>query len=250
LRPSNIDGASGAKEEVERIITQIRGVWPKTRIIIRADSGFCREDIMVWCEDNNVDYILGLARNARLVKEISEELKEAKVLAAGGSAKIFKEFKYKTVKSWRQERRVVGKAEWLTDKENPRFIVTSLLKEYGDGEYLYKKVYCARGDMENRIKECQLDLFSDRTSTASIASNQLRLWFASMAYVLISALRRIALTKTQFATATCGTIRLKLLKIGALVSISVRRIKISISSSYPWRDEWAEAHARLSTVLV
>ncbi|MBF0560867.1 MAG: transposase, partial [Alphaproteobacteria bacterium] len=197
-----------------------------------------------------VDFLFGLARNTRLVAEIAAELTQAAEEAkeTGKPARRFKDFRWTTRKSWSRQRRVIGKAEWTQGEANPRFVVTSLKADDGDAKTLYETVYCARGEMENRIKECQLDLFADRTSTAAIRANQLRLWFASMAYVLLAALRRIALVKTQFARATCGSIRLKLLKIGALVVTSVRRIKVAMASGYPWRSEWAEAYARLSAV--
>ena len=202
---------------------------------------------MAWCEANRVDFVFGLARNARLEEMVQPELIAASLdaIRSGRPARRFKDFRYATLDSWSRERRVVGKAEVTGDKANPRFIVTSLTPAEVDGRRLYEKVYCARGEMENRIKECQLDLFADRTSAATMRANQLRLWFASMAYVLLCALRRIGLRHTQFADATCGTIRLRLLKLGALVRISVRRIKVSIASAYPWRDEFALAHLRL-----
>jgi hypothetical protein len=247
LRPSNIDGAAGAREEVERLVAQIRASWPRTRILLRADSGFCREELMAWCEANRVDYLFGLARNDRLVSRIAKELAQASAESreTGKAARRFKEFRYSTLKSWSRQRRVVAKAEVTQGDTNPRFVVTSLSRTEAEAQHLYEKVYCARGDMENRIKECQADLFADRTSTATLRANQLRLWFASMAYVLLCALRRIGLRFTQFANATCGTIRLRLLKIGALVTTSVRRIKIAMASAYPWRDEWELAHAFL-----
>ncbi len=248
LRRANIDGAAGAVEEVERIIGQIRQSWPRTRILLRADSGFCREALMAWCEANRVDYVLGLARNPRLAGEIQAEMAEAEIQAnaTGKPARRFKDFMWTTLDSWGRRRRVIAKAEWTHGGANPRFIVTSLKRPQGLAQFLYEKVYCARGEMENRIKECQADLFADRTSTATFRANQLRLWFASMAYVLLCALRRIGLQHTQFAQATCATIRLKLLKIGALVTLSVRRIKIAMASAYPWQPEWALAHARLA----
>lgn len=248
LRPANIDASAGAEEEVTRIIGVIRRRWPGVRIILRADSGFAREPLMAWCEDNEVDYLFGLARNARLVAKIAAELGEAARLSAesGAPARLFKDFRYATRKSWSRRRRVVAKAEQLTKGANPRFVVTSLSPEEYDERPLYEQLYCARGEMENRIKECQLDLFSDRTSAASLRANQLRLWFASMAYVLLCALRRIGLAHTSFAAATCGTIRLKLLKIGAQVRISVRRVKIAMASGHPWQHQWALAHARLT----
>ena len=250
LRPSNIDGSAGAVEEVARIVAQIRGRWPRVRILLRGDSGFAREALMAWCEANRVDYLFGLARNERLVAAIIRELNVATVESqrTGQPARRFKDFRYATLDSWSRERRVVGKAEVTQGEANPRFIVTSLKRTEVAAKYLYEKIYCARGEMENRIKECQLDLFSDRTSAATMRANQLRLWFASMAYVLLCALRRIGLSDTQFADATCGTIRLKLLKLGALVRISVRRIKVAIASACPRQDVFAQAHARLRQV--
>lgn len=249
LRRSNIDGAAGAREEVERIIAQIRRSWPKTRILLRADSGFCREALMAWCEANKVDYLFGLARTTRLVAEIEPELAEAtkESRQTGKAARRFKDFLWRTLDSWSRRRRVVGKAEVTRGDTNPRFVVTSLGRAEAEARHLYEKIYCARGEMENRIKECQADLFADRTSSATMRANQLRLWFASMAYVLLCALRRIGLRFTQFANATCGTIRLKLLKIGARVMLSVRRVKIAMASAYPWRDEWELAHHYLRT---
>jgi Transposase DDE domain group 1 len=218
LRRSNIDGAAGAVEEVARIIAQIRRRWPFVHIVLRADSGFAREALMAWCEANRVDYVFGLARNARLVAEIATELAAAQAAAkaSGQPARSFKDFLWTTLDSWSRRRRVVAKAEWTKDEANPRFIVTTLARSQAGARQLYEDIYCARGEMENRIKECQLDLYADRTSAATMRANQLRLWFASMAYILLSALRRIGLAGTRFADATCATIRLKLLKIGAL----------------------------------
>jgi hypothetical protein len=249
LRRSNIDAAAGAREEVERIVAQIRQRWPRVRILLRADSGFCREELMAWCEANKVDYLFGLARNARLVTEIERELAEAtdESCRTGRPARRFKDFRWSTLDSWSRRRRVVAKAEVTQGDTNPRFVVTSLRPAEAEARHLYEKIYCARGDMENRIKECQADLFADRTSAATMRANQLRLWFAAMAYVLLCALRRIGLRFTQFANASCGTIRLRLLKIGALVTTSVRRVRIAMASAYPWRDEWELAHAYLST---
>jgi len=248
LRPSNIDASAGAVGEVARLVAQIRAAWPKVRILLRADSGFAREALMAWCEVNAVDYLFGLARNDRLVAEIVDELAQAAAesRASGKPARRFRDFRWITLDSWSCRRRVVAKAEHTPGKDNPRFVVTSLTRAEAGARHLYEKIYCARGEMENRIKECQADLFADRTSTATMRANQLRLWFASMAYVLICALRRIGLNHTQFAQATCGTIRLKLLKIGALVKLSVRRIKVAIASAYPWQTEWGLAHALLT----
>ena len=220
LRPANIDASAGAKEEVALIVAQIRKSWPDVDIWLRADSGFCREELMAWCEDNGVHFVFGLARNARLEASIADELAEAEAKAkeSGKPERLFKELRYQTHKSWSRERRVVAKAEHLPKGNNPRFIVTSLPREAVEAQELYEKIYCARGEMENRIKECQLDLFADRTSAASLRANQLRLWFASLAYVLMTALRRMALQGTELAQVTVGTIRLKLLKLGALVT--------------------------------
>ena len=251
LRRSNIDGAAGAVEEVARIVAQIRRRWPRTRILLRGDSGFTREPLMAWCEANRVDYVFGLARNDRLEQAIIPELIIATIesIRTAKTARCFKDFSYATLSTWSRERRVIGKAEVTGGEANPRFVVTSLKRSEASARHLYEKIYCARGDMENRIKECQLDLFADRTSTATMQANQLRLWFASMAYVLLCALRRIGLAHTQFAEATCGTIRLKLLKIGALVRVSVRRIKIAMASAYPWQDAFGLAHARLRNAI-
>lgn len=248
LRRSNIDAAAGAVEEIARIVRQIRRRWPRVRILLRADSGFCRDALMSWCEANRVDYVFGLARNPRLVAEIGTELAaaEAESTTTGRPARRFRDFTWRTLDSWECDRRVIGKAEWTQGEANPRFIVTSLKPAEVSGQYLYEAIYCARGEMENRIKECQLDLFADRTSAATMRANQLRLWFASMAYVLICALRRIGLAHTQFAQATCGTIRLKLLKIGAQVTRSVRRVRLAMASAHPWQYEFGLAHALLT----
>jgi hypothetical protein len=250
LRRSNIDGSAGAVEEIARIVAQIRRRWPKTRILLRGDSGFAREALMAWCEANRVDFLFGLARNERLEQAIRTELMLASLdsIRTGRAARHFKDFTWSTLDSWSRNRRVVGKAEVTGGDANPRFVVTSLKPAEVSARYLYEVIYCARGEMENRIKECQLDLFADRTSAATMRANQLRLWFASMAYVLLCALRRIGLAHTQFADATCGTIRLKLLKLGALVRISVRRIKLAMASACPWQDEFALAHARLRNI--
>ena len=248
LRRANIDAAAGSVEEVARLVGQIRQSWPKVRVLLRADSGFARESLMAWCEANTVDFLFGLAQTTRLVKEIAAELGQAEEESrrTGKPARRFKDFMWSTRESWSRRRRVVAKAEWTQGEANPRFVVTSLAPEENEARYLYETVYCARGEMENRIKECQMDLFADRTSTATMRANQLRLWFASMAYVLLSALRRIALQHTRFAKATCGTIRLKLLKIAALVRVSVRRIKLAMTSACPYQQEFAAAHALLA----
>ena len=247
LRRSNIDASAGTVEELIRIIGRIRARWPRVRILLRGDSGFCREALMVWAEANGVEYVFGLARNERLSAEIEAEMKQAQAQAeeSGRSARRFRDFRWTTLKSWSRTRRVIGKAEWTQGEANPRFIVTSLPRRTIDARRLYEDIYCARGEMENRIKECQMDLFADRTSAATMAANQLRLWFASFAYVLLCGLRRIGLVHTQFANATCGTIRLRLLKIGALMRVSVRRVVFAMASACPWQHEFALAHALL-----
>jgi hypothetical protein len=243
LRRANIDAAAGAVAEVARLVSQIRRHWPAVRVILRADSGFAREELMGWCEQNAVDYVFGLARNPRLQRALGRALHEARQQAARSAraARVFRDFRYRTRKSWSRRRRVIGKAEHLGDKSNPRYIVTSLPREQWEARRLYEQFYCARGEMENRIKEAQLELFADRTSTHTFRANQLRLWLASFAYVLIEALRRLGLKNTQFAVATAGSIRLRLLKIGALVSVSVRRVKLAMSSAHPHQKEFIAA---------
>jgi hypothetical protein len=243
LRCSNIDGAAGAREELERVVAQIRARWPATRIVLRADSGFCREELMGWRERHDVDYLFGLARNARLVRAIGAELQTAAAesTATGRPARHFKELVYRTRQSWSRSRRVVGKAEHTGDKSNPRFVVTSLSSRDWPARELYEDFYCARGECENRIKEAQLDLFADRLSTATFRANQLRLWLASAAYVLMHALRRIGLAATALAHACANTIRLRLLKIGAVVTVSVRRVKLAMSEACPNQREFITA---------
>ena len=238
LRKADQDGAAGTREELERIIERIRLNWPDVRIIVRGDSGFCREDLMGWCEAHGVEYVVGLAKNSRLKAAIAAEMVEAKVQyeATGQTARVFKDFRYRTRTSWSRERRVIGKAEYLAKGENPRFVVTSLPANALDARAVYEQLYCARGDMENRIKEQQLALFADRTSTHAMRSNQLRLYFSSFAYVLMQTLRRLGLKGTSMAKAQCDTIRLKLFKIGASIRLSVRRVWIAFSESYPYSE--------------
>jgi hypothetical protein len=243
LRPSDIDASAGAVEELERIVGQIRARWPEVEIWIRADSGFAREAIMAWCEANGVEYVLGLARNARLVRVIGAELEQTRQECerTGRSARCFKDFRYRTRKSWSRERRVVGKAEQLRGKANPRFVVTSLPRDRLSASTLYQKVYCARGDMENRIKEQQLGMFADRTSTATMRANQLRLWIASLAYTLMHELRRVGLAGTALAKAQVGTIRTRLLKLSGVATLSVRHVRIALSSVFPLQRVFARA---------
>lgn len=247
LRTSNRDGADGTVDELTRIIAQIRAEWPDVEIIIRADSGFARDNIMAWCEQNDVQYVLGLAGNSRLRKELETDLAQARADSERTKkpARCFKDFSYRTLDSWSRARRVVGKAEHIIGKDNPRFIVTSLPRKHWAAQHLYEKVYCARGEMENRIKEQQLDLFADRTSTATLRANQVRLWLSSVAYCLVNDLRRVGLQGTELAQATCGTIRTKLLKIGAVVTVSVRRIRVALSSVYPMQRVFARVLANL-----
>jgi hypothetical protein len=247
LRPSDIDGAAGSVKQLARLVERIRRQWPEVRIIVRGDSGFCRENLMRWCEHNGVDYVFGLAKNARLQRILGRELHEAKVQfeVTGRPARVFKEFTYQTRKSWSRERRVVGKAEHLVKGSNPRFVVTSLSAEELDARTLYEDVYCARGEMENRIKEQQLCLFADRTSCATMRANQLRLWLSSVAYTLLAALRQFGLKGTEMAHARCDTIRLKLLKLGALVRMTVRRVWISLSESCPYQRVFTQVYENL-----
>lgn len=248
LRSSNIDASEGSVEELDRIVGQIRASWPEVRIAIRGDSGFCREDIMNWCEANNVHYILGLAKNSRLKEAIKNELALAKKKHAetGNAARVFKDFTYQTRKSWRRPRRVVGKAEHLAKGANPRFVVTSLSENDYDARELYEEVYCARGEMENRIKEQQLYLFADRTSCSKMQANQVRLYMSSIAYILASSFRRLGLHGTEMARAQCHTIRLKLFKIGALIRVTARRVMASMASGYPYEDLFAQAYENLA----
>lgn len=236
LRMSNIDAAADSVEELEPLVARIRRRWPAVKILLRGDAGFCREKLMAWCEVEGIDYIFGLAQNPRLKKQIEAEMAQVEQQYTQSQApiRVFTEFLYSTKDTWNRERRVIAKVEHLDKGANPRFVVTSLAPEQMAAQELYEKEYCARGDCpENRIKEQQLDLFADRTSTGKMWSNQLRLYFSSIAYVLMQTLRRIALTGTELATAQCGTIRLKLLKIGAHVRVTVRKIWISLSGSYP-----------------
>jgi Transposase DDE domain group 1 len=250
LRSSNIDASEGTVDELKRIVGQIREAWPRVRIVVRADSGFCRDSIMTWCEANNIDYVFGFAKNERLKGIITEELQRAQALyeATRTAARVFKDFRYETRESWSRERRVVGKAEHLDKGANPRFVVSSIGVEEMDARTLYEKLYCARGEMENRIKEQQLWLFADRTSTGKMRANQLRLYFSSVAYMLMHALRRLGLKGTQMAAAQCHTIRLKLLKIGAQVRITVRKVWVSLAGGYPYMELFQQVLGNLQAI--
>jgi hypothetical protein len=247
LRPADIDASTGSVKQVAWIVQQIRQAWPQVRIILRGDSGFCRENLLAWCEENRVDYVFGLAQNQRLTKLLGRELHEVEqqFRATGQPARTFQDFTYRTRKSWSRERRVVGKAEHLAKGANPRFVVTSLSAERLDPRALYEDCYCARGDMENRIKEQQRCLFADRTSCQTMRANQLRLWLSSAAYVLIQALRQQGLQETPLAKAQCDTIRLKLFKIGALIRVTVRRVWFALAESYPYQAVFGQAFENL-----
>ncbi len=251
LREANHDAAFGSLTEMQRMVAQIRVAWPETKIILRGDSGFCRNELMSWCEANRVDYVFGLARNQRLRKIIGQQMWEAtqEWHRTGKPARVFTEFDYQTKKTkkggWDRPRRVAAKAEHIDGKENPRFVVTSLTSEQWAAPALYEKLYCARGDMENRIKE-QFSLFADRVSTETIRANQLRLYLSTMAYVLVSGLRRLGLKATELAQAQVSTIRTKLLKIGAQIRVTVRKVWISMSSSYPWQDLYQQVWTNLA----
>jgi hypothetical protein len=250
LRRADIDGSAGTVEELKRIVPQIRERWPKVKIVLRGDSGFCREEIMAWCEANGVDYVLGLAKNAVLIREITKELEKAerKFKKTGKAARYFKDFQYSTKESWSHKRRVIAKAEHLEKGSNPRFVVTSLPARQMGARYIYERTYCARGEMENRVKEQQLGLFADRTSTATIHANQLRLYFSSVAYMVLHALRRFGLHGTDLANAQCTTIRLKLLKIGAQVQVTVRRVWFRMAGGYAYTETFAHAYANLQKI--
>jgi Transposase DDE domain group 1 len=248
LRPSDIDASAGTVKQLKRIVAQIRQAWPQIKIVIRADSGFCREEILRWCEDHGVDYVIGLAQNPRLLARIAEELGQAKhqYETTKQAARVFAELRYRTLDSWSRERRVVAKAGHLEKGANPRFVVTSLLAEGRAAQPLYEEDYCGRGEAENRIKEQQLHLFADRTSAQTLRANQIRLFFSSIAYVLLEALRRLGLSGTELAEAQCQTIRLKLLKIGALVRVTVRKVWVHLASSCPYAAVFRRVHANLA----
>jgi len=248
LRPSNIDASAGSVKKLAMIVERIRQVWPQVKITVRGDSGFCRENLMRWCEEHGVGFVLGLAKNPRLLAELEEELDEARAEyeQTGEPARRFKDFYYQTLSSWSRSRRVIGKAEHLAKGSNPRFVVTSEPSEEVEARPLYEEKYCARGDMENRIKEQQLCLFADRTSAATMRANQLRLWFSSIAYTLMQALRRIGLVQTPLAKAQCDTIRLKLLKIGAQIRVTVRKVWISLAEGCPYEPLFHQVYANLA----
>jgi hypothetical protein len=250
LRMSNIDASADCLQELEPVVARIRQRWPEVKIRLRGDAGFCREKLMAWCESQGMDYIFGLAQNPRLKKQIAPQMAEAEqhYQNTQAPARVFSEFLYATQDTWSRPRRVIAKAEHLDKGANPRFVVTSLTAEQIAAQELYEKEYCARGDCpENRIKEQQLDLFADRTSTGKMWSNQLRLYFSSITYVLLQTLRRTALAGTELAHAQCGTIRLKLLKIGAQIRVTVRKVWISLAEGYPYAALFARVMGILET---
>jgi hypothetical protein len=250
LREANHDAAFGCVRELQRMVKQIRAAWPEVKIVVRADSGFCRNELMNWCENNAVDFLLGMARNPRLRRIIGHPMHEATLQwnQTGQPARLFTEFEYRTKKTknggWDRQRRVLAKAEHINGKENPRFVVTSLTRESGAAQALYEDLYCDRGDMENRIKE-QFSLFADRVSAETMRANQMRLYLSAVAYVLVSALRRMGLKGTELAQAQVSTIRTKLLKIGAQIRVSVRKVWISLASSYPWQGLYQQIWTNL-----
>ena len=245
-RTSNQDAAAGSVAELERIVERLRRRWPKTHIVVRADSGFCREELMAWCEANEVHYVLGLARNERLRAEIVDAMADAALEheRTGKPARRFVEFDYQTLRSWSRARRVVAKAEQLEGKENPRFVVTSLSRKRYAARRLYEQLYCARGEMENRIKE-QLSLFADRMSTQTIRANQMRLDFSSLAYTLMLGLRRLGLAGTAWARLQTETLRRRLLKVGTRLRVTARRVWLSLAESWPWRALFETVFRRL-----
>jgi hypothetical protein len=247
LRASNIDPSAGSRKEIQRIVSKIRAFWPDVKIVLRADSGFCREELMAWCEASQVDYVFGMARNSLLEKMVVEALEQARQQweQTQQPARVFVEFEHQTVSgSWSRRRRVVAKAEHIDGKSNPRFVVTSLGSELWPTRQLYEDLYCARGDMENRIKE-QFVLFADRVSAATLRANQLRLYLSVMAYSLVCGLRRLGLRATQLARAQVNTIRLRLLKIGAQIRVTVRKVWIEMSSSFPLQNLFSQAFQQL-----
>ncbi len=248
LRPSDIDASAGVVKHLDRIVKQIRQSWPNVQIVVRADSGFCREHLLTWCEQNRVDYVIGLAKNTRLQKILGKELHEAQVLfeQTGKASRVFKDFMYRTQKSWTCERRVIGKAEHLEKGPNPRFVVTSLSPEEFAPAVIYEVEYCGRGNMENRIKEQQLFLFADRTSCQTMRANQLRLAFSTVGYILLRSLREFGLKDTPLESAQADTIRLRLLKIGAIIRVTVRKVWIAFSEAYPWRDLFGQVYDQLT----
>jgi hypothetical protein len=251
LRPADIDPSTGALKHLARIITRLRQCWPGVEVVVRGDSGFCREHLMAWCEAHGVGYVFGLAKNARLLRALGPGLAQAEALyrQTGQAARVFQDFAYRTLDSWSRERRVVGKAEHLAKGPNPRFVVTNLSARAVAAQALYEQDYCGRGDMENRIKEQQLMLFAGRVSCATMRANQVRLCLATVAYILLRALRQFGLPQTELAQAQCDTLRVKLLKVGAVVRVSARKVWVALSEAYPFRAAFAQAWQNLRRLL-
>ena len=245
LRPSNIDPARHAWAILKLMVKRLRQQWPKVRIILRGDSGFCRWKMFRWCEENQVGYVVGIAKNARLLEQSENLISESARLYEKTKEKQrnFACIQYKAL-SWDQERWVILKSEHSHRGSNPRFVVTNLA---GKGQDIYEKIYCARGEMENRIKEQQLGLFADRTSCHKWWSNQFRLLLSSAAYVLIETIRRVGLAGTELARAQAGTIRLKLFKIGAVILKNTRRIQLHLSEAFPYQHVFAHLHAKMNS---
>jgi hypothetical protein len=246
LRPADIDNTTGLLKQLNRLVERLRQAWPEVQILVRGDSGFCRDHLMSWCETHDVDYLLGLAKNTRLLRLLQPALEQAQqqFLHTKQASRVFQELR----DSWSRERRVVGKAEHLDKGANPRFVATSLTEEDCAAQPLYEREYCGRGDMENRIKEQQLMLFANRVSCSTMRANQVRLCLATVAYVLLRALRQYGLAQTELASAQCDTIRVKLLKIGALVRVTVRKVWLSLSEAYPLREVFAQAWQKVASL--
>lgn len=247
LRPSNIDAAAGALKQIQRIVERLRRAWPGQKILLRGDGGFCRDNLMTWCEANDVSYLFGLPKNSRLLKVVGKPLHEAKLAfeQTGQAARVFHDLEWRTKTSWNCSRRVIAKAEHLAKGPNPRFVVTNLPASEFDARATYEEKYCARGEMENRLKEQQLCLFADRTSCATMRANQLRLWFSTLAYLVLAVLREHGLPGTELATARCDTVRLKLLKIGAVVTVTFRKIWLRLSTACPYQTLFERVLANL-----
>ena len=247
LRPANIDEPVGLLKHLQRIVAYLRQVWPNVDILVRGDSGFCREHLMRWCEENGVHFLFGLAKNARLLRILGAEMHQAKLQfeTTKDPSRLFKDFTYQTRKTWSRTRRVVGKAEHLPKGANPRFVVTSLPPELFDARMLYQQEYCARGNMENRIKEKKLFLFADRVSCQTMRANQVRLCLSTVAYIVMRALRDFGLRDTALEQAQCDTIRVKLLKIGATIQVSVRRVVLALSEAFPFQTIFQRAWENL-----
>lgn len=257
LRASDQDAAAGVVPALEKMVAAIRQRCRQARIVVRGDSGFCREEIMAWCEgQKEVSYCFGLAKNSVLLEQLGPALAAARArhCLSGAGVRVFAEFDYQTRKTWSRPRRVVGKAEVGLLGDNPRFLVTNLPARGFNGDAdqarfiparLYEEVYCARGEMENLLKQQTLDLQADRLSTHYLASNQLRLWLATLAYLLLERLRALGLAGTDLARATAGSVRLKVLKVAAQVRVSVRRVYVQLNSAYPWRELFRLCHRRL-----